>query len=273
MNTRIVSTIAKELSSTKAINEKQVEAAISLLDEGATVPFISRYRKEVTGGLDDTQLRLLEERLKYLRELEQRRETILKSIEEQGKLSDELATSIHAAETKTTLEDLYLPFKPKRRTKATIAIESGLEPLADALYDNQDLVPEDEAKKYVNDSEENPVADVKAALEGARYILMDRFSEDAALIAKARITLRKTAISWPKSRKTRNRKAQNSPIILITRKLFESSFAPCTGYFQGEKRRHFVCHSGRSSAGRVRIHQANAAPLRENGRCALEHQT
>ena len=143
---RIISTIANELSTVKATKENQVRAAIELLDDGATVPFISRYRKEVTGALDDTQLRQLEERLKYLRELEQRRETILKSIEEQGKLTDELTLSINSADTKTTLEDLYLPYKPKRRTKATIAIESGLEPLADALYNDPNLDPEVEAE-------------------------------------------------------------------------------------------------------------------------------
>ena len=182
INFRISSTIAKELN----VNEKQVSAAIALLDDGATVPFISRYRKEATGALDDTQLRQLEERLKYLRELEQRRETILNSIEEQGKLTDELAGLIQSVETKTALEDLYLPYKPKRRTKATIAIESGLEPLADALYNDPQLDPEVEAAKYLNDSDENTVADTKAALDGARYILMDRFSEDAALLAKTR---------------------------------------------------------------------------------------
>ena len=183
---RIISTIAKELSTVSVTKENQVKAAIELLDDGATVPFISRYRKEVTGGLDDTQLRLLEERLKYLRELEQRRETILKSIDDQDKLTDELTLSIRSAETKTTLEDLYLPYKPKRRTKATIAIKSGLQPLADALYNNPNLDPEVEAKKYLSDNEENPVADVKKALEGARYILMDRFSENAALLARTR---------------------------------------------------------------------------------------
>lgn len=185
----IISTIAKELSTVKATKESQVRAAMELLDDGATVPFISRYRKEITGALDDTQLRQLEERLKYLRELEKRREAILKSIQEQGKLTDELSFSIQSAETKTTLEDLYLPYKPKRRTKATIAIKSGLKPLADALYNNPSLDPEVEAKKYLSDANnppENPVADVKKALEGARYILMDRFSEDAALLARIR---------------------------------------------------------------------------------------
>ena len=187
---RISSTIAKELT----VNEKQVNAAIALLDDGATVPFISRYRKEVTGALDDTQLRQLEERLKYLRELEQRRDTILKSIEEQGKLNNELAGQIQSVETKTALEDLYLPYKPKRRTKATIAIESGLEPLADSLYNDPMLDPEVEAVKYLNDSEDNAVVDTKAALDGARYILMDRFSEDAALLAKTRKHMESNAL-------------------------------------------------------------------------------
>ncbi|MGK0273268.1 MAG: hypothetical protein ACI88H_003948 [Cocleimonas sp.] len=185
----IILTIAKELSTVKATKESQVKAAIELLDDGATVPFISRYRKEITGGLDDTQLRLLEERLKYLRELEKRREAILKSIEEQGKLTDDLTLSILSADTKTTLEDLYLPYKPKRRSKATIAVESGLLPLADALYSNPNLDPEVEAVKYLTNADqtpENPVTDVKKALEGARYILMDRFSENAALLARTR---------------------------------------------------------------------------------------
>ena len=179
---RIISAIAKELG----VQEKQVTATIELLDGGATVPFISRYRKEVTGSLDDTQLRTLDQRLKYLRELEQRREAIFSSIDQQGRLTDELRSEIFQAETKTALEDLYLPYKKKRRTKATIAIEAGLEPLADSLFTNPDLDPEDEAVKYVNDSEALPVMDTKAALEGARFILMDRFSEDAKLISKVR---------------------------------------------------------------------------------------
>ncbi|MCL4107970.1 UNVERIFIED_CONTAM: hypothetical protein GTU68_016998 [Idotea baltica] len=195
---RIISTIAKELSAVKPTKESQVQAAIELLDDGATVPFISRYRKEVTGALDDTQLRQLEERLKYLRELEKRREAILKSIEEQGKLTDDLTLSIQFADTKTSLEDLYLPYKPKRRTKATIAIESGLLPLADALYGNPNLDPEIEAEKYLSDSEENPVADTKAALEGARYILMDRFSEDASLLASTREYMENNALVMAK---------------------------------------------------------------------------
>ena len=134
---QIASAISKELH----VDQKQVEAAITRLDEGATVPFISRYRKEVTGGLDDTQMRVLEERLRYLRELEDRRESILKSVAEQNKLTPELEADIRAAETKNRLEDLYLPYKQKRRTKGQIAIEAGLQPLADSLFGNplQDL--------------------------------------------------------------------------------------------------------------------------------------
>ncbi|HTH93597.1 MAG TPA: Tex family protein [Rhodocyclaceae bacterium] len=168
-------------------NPVQVAAAVQLLDEGATVPFIARYRKEVTGGLDDTQLRLLEERLGYLRELEERRVAVIASIEEQGKMTPALLLEVQGAETKQRLEDLYLPYKQKRRTKAQIAKESGLEPLADALLGNPMLKPEEEAAQYVAaDRAENPVADVKAALDGARQILMERFAEDAALLGKLR---------------------------------------------------------------------------------------
>lgn len=172
--------IANELS----IELAQVTAAVGLLDEGATVPFISRYRKEVTGSLDDSQMRTLEERLGYLRELEDRRSTILKSIEEQGKLTPQLNSDIAAAETKTQLEDIYLPYKPKRRTKGQIAIEAGLEPLANDLYQNPTLTPEEEAEKYLN--EEHKINSVKEALDGAKYILMERFSEDAKLLGKLR---------------------------------------------------------------------------------------
>ena len=176
----IINKIADELS----VQPSQVNAAVKLLDEGATVPFIARYRKEVTQGLDDTQLRTLEQRLTYLRELEERRDVILKSIEEQGKLTDELKNSIGNADSKTTLEDLYLPYKPRRRTKGQIAIEAGLEPLADALFNHPDTDAENAASEYVN--ADNGIADIKAALEGARYILMERFAEDAALLAKVR---------------------------------------------------------------------------------------
>ncbi len=172
--------IADELN----VKLPQVSAAIGLLDEGATVPFISRYRKEVTGGLDDTQLRTLEERLRYLREMEERRAAILASIQEQGKLTPELQADINAADTKTRLEDLYLPYKQKRRTKAQIAIEAGLEPLALGLFEDPTKAPEEFALQFINS--EKGVADIKAALDGAKYILMDKFSENADLLQKLR---------------------------------------------------------------------------------------
>lgn len=180
LNQQISQLIAAELS----VNPSQILAAIGLLDEGNTIPFIARYRKEATGGLDDTQLRHFETRLIYLRELNDRRQTILHSIEEQGKLTDELKAKIEQTQSKTELEDLYLPYKPKRRTRGQIAIEAGLEPLADSLWNDPSQVPETVAEGYLN--AENGVADVKAALDGARYILMERFAEDAALIAKLR---------------------------------------------------------------------------------------
>ncbi|OYY92774.1 MAG: RNA-binding transcriptional accessory protein [Hydrogenophilales bacterium 28-61-23] len=172
--------IAQELN----VHPNQVAAAVALLDDGATVPFVARYRKEATGGLDDTQLRHLEERLGYLRELEDRRAAVLASIEEQGKLTAELRAEIVAAETKQRLEDLYLPYKPKRRTKAQIAREAGLGPLAEMLLADPMLNPEAEAAAFVD--LEKGVADVKAALDGARQILMEQFSEAAALIEKLR---------------------------------------------------------------------------------------
>ena len=188
LNQQISQLIAQELN----VRDSQILAAIQLLDDGNTIPFIARYRKEATGGLDDTQLRYFETRLIYLRELEDRRQTILKSIEEQGKLTDELRDKIQATQSKTELEDLYLPFKPKRRTKGQIAIEAGLEPLADLLWNEPKTVPETTALDYVN--AEKGVADVKAALDGARYILMERFAEDAGLLAKVRDYLSKNAL-------------------------------------------------------------------------------
>lgn len=188
---KIVPSIAKELG----VGGSQVAAAVALLDEGATVPFIARYRKEVTGNLDDTQLRTLEERLRYLRELEERRAAVLASIEEQGKLTDALRMTIEAATTKQAVEDLYLPFKPKRRTRAQIAREAGLEPLADTLLADPLLVPEQEALKFIRvvpaseGVEAVNVPDVKAALEGARDILMERFAETADLLAAIRTRL------------------------------------------------------------------------------------
>ena len=180
----IAEIIANELN----VKTEQVVAAITLLDEGATVPFISRYRKEVTGGLDDVQMRNLQERLGYLRELETRREAILKLIDEQGKLSPELKRDILAADSKTRLEDLYLPYKQKRRTKGQIAIEAGIEPLAEALLNNPQLDPVAEAARYINKSADFKQAfeDTKGVLDGAKYVLMERFAEDADLVGELR---------------------------------------------------------------------------------------
>jgi protein Tex len=178
--TSIEARIAQELG----VREAQVAAAAALLDEGSTVPFIARYRKEATGGLDDAQLRTLEERLRYLRGLEERRTVILNSIREQGKLDDKLEAAIRAADSKGRLEDIYLPFKPKRRTKAEIAKEAGLEPLADLLLADASKDPAAAAATFIN-AEKN-VADANAALEGARAILVERFAEDADLIGSLR---------------------------------------------------------------------------------------
>ncbi|MFF7707446.1 Tex-like N-terminal domain-containing protein [Pseudomonas sp. NPDC007930] len=183
----INSRIAEELG----VRPQQVEAAVALLDEGSTVPFIARYRKEVTGSLDDTQLRHLEERLRYLRELDERRASILASIDEQGKLTPELAREIKLADTKTRLEDLYLPYKQKRRTKGQIALEAGLGELADGLFGNPGLEPEAEAARFID--AEKGFADTKAVLEGAKYILMERFAEDATLLEKLRGFLKQEA--------------------------------------------------------------------------------
>jgi uncharacterized protein len=196
MPASIENRISQELSATV----QQVMAAVALLDEGATVPFISRYRKEATGGLDDTQLRNLQERLIYLRELEGRRTAILTSIEEQGKLTPSLRASIEAADTKQRLEDLYLPYRQKRRTKAQIAREAGLDGLAAALLADHTLSPEVEAAKYLKpafttEQGDNPgVPDVKAALDGARQILMEQFAEDAELLANLRAHLQTNAV-------------------------------------------------------------------------------
>ncbi|MFY9808288.1 MAG: Tex-like N-terminal domain-containing protein, partial [Pseudonocardiaceae bacterium] len=172
--------IADELG----VPEWQVGAAVGLLDGGATVPFVARYRKEATGGLDDVQLRTLQERLDYLRELAERRTAILNSIREQGKLDDALESKIMAVDSKARLEDLYLPFKPKRRTKAQIAREAGLEPLADGLFVDPTQDPQATAAAYVD--ADNGVPDATAALDGARAILVERFAEDADLIGSLR---------------------------------------------------------------------------------------
>ena len=184
VNQRIISRLATELG----VRPEQVSATVELLDGGATVPFIARYRKEVTSALDDIQLRQLDERLRYLRELEERRAAVLVAIDEQGKLDATLKASIDAAETKQRLEDLYLPFKKKRRTKAQIAREAGLEPLADALLADPTLNPESEAENYLRPAEGDipAIEDAKAALDGAKQILMERFAEDPELIGQLR---------------------------------------------------------------------------------------
>ncbi|HDY7437887.1 TPA: RNA-binding transcriptional accessory protein [Vibrio vulnificus] len=187
MSQAICRLIAQELN----VRPEQVTAAVALIDDGNTVPFIARYRKEVTGGLDDTQLRNLDSRLSYLRELDDRRQTILKSIQEQGKLTAELESEILTADSKTRLEDLYLPYKPKRRTKGQIAIEAGLEPLADTLWNHPQTEPESEATRYIN--ADKGVEDSKAALDGARAILMERIAEDANLLEKIRQYLNRHA--------------------------------------------------------------------------------
>lgn len=181
---RIIAQLAQELGAAQS----QIKAAVDLLDEGATVPFIARYRKEATGGLDDAVLRDLQERLVYLRELEDRRSSILESIESQGKLTPELKAAIEKAENKQTLEDLYLPYKPKRRTRAQIAREAGLQPLADEIFQNKQAVPEILAAAYLN--AEHQINDTKAALDGARDILAEQFSENAALLALLRNRLK-----------------------------------------------------------------------------------
>jgi uncharacterized protein len=183
----IIEKIAQELQ----VKVEQVRSAVGLLDEGSTVPFIARYRKEATAGLDDIQLRTLEQRLSYLRDLEDRRAVIIKSISEQGKMSDVLLRGLQQASNKTELEDIYLPYKPKRRTKGQIAIEAGLEPLANTLFEDRNLDPEVTAQSYVN--ADLAVTDTKGALEGAKYILMERFAEDALLLQKIRQYLTKNA--------------------------------------------------------------------------------
>lgn len=179
-----MSQIPQLLANELKVDERQISSVIQLLDEGSTVPFIARYRKEMTGGLDDTQLRQLHQRLNYLRELDDRRQVILKSIDEQGKLTDELTQSIKTADSKTELEDLYLPYKPKRRTKGQIAIEAGLEPLADLLWKDPTQNPEQAAAEYID--ADKGFADAKAVLDGARAILMERFAEQAELLKRLR---------------------------------------------------------------------------------------
>jgi len=175
-----MNSLAQRISQELHISLQQVVATVALIDDGASVPFIARYRKEVTGSLDDTQLRTLEERLRYLRELDGRRTTVIKSVDEQGKLTDALAKQFNEAQTKNELEDLYLPFKQKRRTKGQIAIEAGLEPLASKLFEHPDADPETEASQYIKP--DSNFLDTASVLEGAKFILMEKFSEDAKLL-------------------------------------------------------------------------------------------
>lgn len=191
-NARIVALLATELG----VRANQIAAAVELLDDGATVPFIARYRKEATGGLDDTVLRNLEVRLGYLRELEERRGAILESISQQGKLTPELQQEIAAADTKQRLEDLYAPYKPKRRTRAQIAREAGLEPLADAILADPGCDPAALAAQYLNP--EASITDAKAALDGARDILAERYAENADLLADMREHLWSTGLLYSK---------------------------------------------------------------------------
>src|SRR3954465_3820552 len=191
---RVTISINQRIADELGVKEWQVQAAVDLLDGGATVPFVARYRKEATGALDDAQLRTLDERLRYLRELEERRKAILDGIEGQGKLDDALRRQILAADTKARLEDLYLPYKPKRRTKAQIAREAGLEPLAGALLSHPERDPKQAAEALVD--AEKGVATADAALEGARAILVERFAEDADLVGQLR------AAYWQRGRLT-----------------------------------------------------------------------
>src|SRR5882757_7497589 len=179
-----VANINRQIAQELGVREEQISATVELLDGGATVPFVARYRKEVTGGLDDAQLRTLEERLTYLRELEERRVAILNSVREQGKLDAALEAAIMAADSKGRLEDIYLPFKPKRRTKAEIAKEAGLEPLSELLLAQPQNDPQAVAVPFINPNKQ--VADVVAALDGARAILVERFAENADLIGALR---------------------------------------------------------------------------------------
>src|SRR6202041_2865744 len=179
-----VANINRQIADELGVREQQVEATVALLDGGATVPFVARYRKEITGGLDDAQLRTLEERLNYLRELEERRTAILNSVREQGKLDAALEAAILTADSKGRLEDIYLPFKPKRRSKAEIAREAGLEPLSELLLTQPQNDPQSVAAGFVDADKQ--VADTAAALDGARAILVERFAEDADLIGTLR---------------------------------------------------------------------------------------
>ncbi len=267
--------ISQIIAADLGVREAQVAATIELLDGGATVPFVARYRKEATGGLDDTQLRTLDERLRYLREMEDRRGTILKSIEEQGKLTPELRGQIEAADSKARLEDLYLPYRPKRRTKAMIAREQGLEPLADALLADPTLDPEATAAGYVD--AEKGVEDTKAALEGARQILMERFAEDAELVGSLREEVWRTArlksrvvegkekdgakfsdyFDWaepvakvPSHRALAMFRARKEEVVQLTLTIDDADGGPGRGHFEDKVARRFgIVDQGRKADG------------------------
>jgi uncharacterized protein len=234
--------IAEKIAAEIGCHPRQVLAAAALLDEGATVPFIARYRKEITGGLDDIQLRLLDERLLYLREMEERRRVILASIEDQGKLTPELATAIHAAETKQGLEDLYLPYKPKRRSKAQIAREAGLAPLAAALLADPMRSPAAEAAHYLN--AEAGFADVRSVLDGARQILMEQFSEDAGLLGELRSHLEARFREVDGPRRQGKRGGQVPGLFCLHGSDPGDSLASCAGALPRPQRRHAATGAG-----------------------------
>ncbi len=223
MKSGAVKSVNARLAEELAVGEGQVAAAVRLLDEGSTVPFIARYRKEVTGSLDDGQLRSLEERLGYLRELDDRRTAVLASIKEQGKLTDELTAALMSADTKARVEDIYLPYKPKRRTKAQIAREAGLEPLADRLLADPALVPDDAAAAFVGEN----VPDVAAALDGARHIVVERAAEDAELVgALCENGSGRTARCAPGRHRTRSRRVRRHRSFATT-STSPSRWPPC----------------------------------------------
>ena len=256
--------IAEELG----VREQQVEAAVALLDGGATVPFIARYRKEATGALDDAQLRTLEERLNYLRELEERRAVILNSIREQGKLDAALEAAISAADSKGRLEDIYLPYKPKRRTKAEIAKEAGLEPLADRLLARPENEPQVAAGAFVN--AEKQVPDAAAALDGARAILVERFAEDAELIGSLREQMWSSGrlSSRVRQRQERSRR-QIQRLFRIRRSLHEVAVAPHPGFVPrreggGARPRHRARRRLGDADRQQPLRTAHHAPLRHH---------
>ena len=231
-----VANINRQIAEELGVREQQVEATVALLDGGATVPFVARYRKEITGALDDAQLRTLEERLNYLRELEERRIAILDSVREQGKLDAALEAAILAADSKGRLEDIYLPFKPKRRTKAEIAREAGLEPLADLLLAQPEHDPQAVAAPFVNADKQ--VADAAAALDGARAILVERFAEDADLIGSLREQMWSNGLMASSVRtRQENRRREVQGLFRFQRTARQAAVAPHPGDVPRRERR------------------------------------